>query len=302
MDRLWLATVLVLALLSGCIDADPPATASSSGEAVGPDSVRSGPDAGGPGQAHEWPPLDEATIRPGVALNPLSPSDPEGLLDDAHCTANFVFLDRTGGILYLGTAAHCVEDGSESQRGHCDSTADPLGTEIRIEGASRPGRLAFSSALTMQAVGEPDLQTCTYNDFALIAIDPVDADLVHPAVLAYGGPTDLRRDGASAGQPVVTFGATPFRPGPSSLDSAEGTVTETRYNGWIHLVEFTPPRVSGDSGSAVLTAEGEALGVVKSLTLAGSNGVVDLAMALAYAQDAGGMEVELATWDDFTDP
>jgi hypothetical protein len=52
------------------------------------------------------------------------------------------------------------------------------------------------------------------------------------------------------------------------------------------------PGVPGDSGSAFLDAEGNALGVLSTLALAplaGSNGVGDLNHELTYAQQNGGM-------------
>ena len=52
------------------------------------------------------------------------------------------------------------------------------------------------------------------------------------------------------------------------------------------------PGVPGDSGSAFLDAEGNALGTLSTLAiapLAGSNGVGDLAHELAYAQQHGGI-------------
>ena len=51
------------------------------------------------------------------------------------------------------------------------------------------------------------------------------------------------------------------------------------------------PGVPGDSGSAFLDAEGNALGTLSTVQLAplaGSNGVGDLAHELAYAQQYGG--------------
>ena len=43
----------------------------------------------------------------------------------------------------------------------------------------------------MQAAGETDADTCAYNDFALIKLDPADYGKVNPSVPTLGGPTAL---------------------------------------------------------------------------------------------------------------
>ncbi|HET9421338.1 MAG TPA: hypothetical protein VFO49_09385, partial [Nocardioides sp.] len=66
----------------------------------------------------------------------------------------------------------------------------------------------------------------------------------------------------------------------------------TSGEGWTHPVYTVSPGVPGDSGSAFLDAEGNALGTLSTLAvapLAGSNGVGDLAHELAYAQQHGGI-------------
>jgi S1-C subfamily serine protease len=55
---------------------------------------------------------------------------------------------------------------------------------------------------------------------------------------------------------------------------------------------FTPG-VPGDSGSAFLDSDGEAVGVLSTLNiapLAGSNGIADVARAMEYARTVGGLE------------
>ena len=58
------------------------------------------------------------------------------------------------------------------------------------------------------------------------------------------------------------------------------------------------PGIPGDSGSAFLSADGRALGVLSTVALAplaGSNGVGDVAKELAYLNSTGGFDVTLAT-------
>ena len=65
-----------------------------------------------------------------------------------------------------------------------------------------------------------------------------------------------------------------------------------------HELYTLSPGVPGDSGSAFVDAEGNAVGLLATLNLAPqavSNGVIDLADALAYANANGGLgDVELA--------
>ena len=92
---------------------------------------------------------------------------------------------------YIGQAAHCAGTGAATDTDGCLATSHPLGTPVEVTGASRPGSLVYSSWLTMQANGESDPDTCAYNDFALVRIDPADVDVVNPSVPGFGGPTVL---------------------------------------------------------------------------------------------------------------
>ena len=71
-----------------------------------------------------------------------------------------------------------------------------------------------------------------------------------------------------------------------------GTSLGSEGDGWSHPVYTVTPGVPGDSGSAFLDAEGNALGTLSTLALAplaGSNGVGDLAHELSYAQATSGI-------------
>jgi hypothetical protein len=83
------------------------------------------------------------------------------------------------------------------------------------------------------------------------------------------------------------------------LDEHEGYVVATANGGWTTVVYTVAPGVPGDSGSAVVLGDGRALGDMVTLILApypAGNGVSNLAMALDYARQAAGVEVELKTW------
>ncbi|MCW2615261.1 MAG: hypothetical protein JWN08_2255 [Frankiales bacterium] len=208
----------------------------------------------------------------------------------AQCTANFVFSNGTD--TFLGQAAHCSGTGGATETDGCQAGSLPLGTPVEVDGATRPGTMVYNSWLTMQAAGESDPSTCAYNDFALIRIDPADVASVSPAIPVLGGPTGIDRDGVALGEQVFSYGNSGLRQGVSQLSPKQGVSLGTDSDGWNHPVYTITPGVPGDSGSAVLSSEGEALGVLSTLALAPlalSNGVSDLGKALDYANARGGL-------------
>lgn len=292
--RPFLPALLAMLLLPGCLVA-------SSDDAQDPNS---GLPAGAAGPTvPTWPALDEATIRPGVPLEPLASYQAVGSLGPVlgpKCTSNFLFLDANTGTLLLGTAAHCVamDDGAAvASQTYCDKASLPLGTAVHVQGATRPGTLAYSAALAMQELGEQDAGACAGNDFALVALDPADYPAAHPAVLFIGGPTANTSVDPVVDQALVTYGSSADRPRHPALDVAEGKVTGLRNEGWTALATFSPPRIPGDSGSAVLTDSGLPFGVISTLNGSGNNGVVVLDRALTYAREATGMDLQVMTWD-----
>ena len=111
-----------------------------------------------------YAPADSATVAPGV----------QTLTEGAQCTSNFVFTQptATGTRTFLGQAAHCAGTGGATETDGCLAASLPLGTKVEVDGAARPGTLAYSSWLAMQAAGEKDDETCAYNDFALVELAP----------------------------------------------------------------------------------------------------------------------------------
>src|SRR5580765_8094086 len=114
-----------------------------------------------------------------AATNGIHPGDMT-FTNGGQCTANFVFSD--GANTYIGQAAHCSSNGSNTDTNGCTTQSLPLGTPVTILGANHPGTLVYNSWLTMQAAHETNPDACAYNDLALIKIDPRDAALVDPNV------------------------------------------------------------------------------------------------------------------------
>jgi hypothetical protein len=239
-----------------------------------------------------WAPADTATIHPGVQM----------YTEGAQCTANFVYTDGAGDV-YVGYAAHCAGLGAATDTNGCDAGSLPLGTKVEfVEGGSLltagttvgTGTLAYSSWLTMQESGETDENACAYNDLALVKVDDADVADVNPSIPFWGGPVGINTDGTAAGETVFSFGNSSLRAGVEQLSPKQGiSVGDNAADaGWSHPVYTLSPGVPGDSGSAFLDDEGNALGTLSTLALAplaGSNGVGDLNLELQYAQANGGI-------------
>ena len=240
--------------------------------------------------APTWAPADAAAIHPGVQM----------YTEGAQCTANFVFTDGAG-TTYVGYAAHCAGTGEATDTNGCEAGSLPLGTRVQfVEGGSLvsagttvgEGTLAYSSWLTMQQRDETDQNTCDYNDLALVRVDADDVAKVNPTVPYWGGPVGINTEGTAAGDTVYSYGNSSLRAGATQLSPKQGTSLGTSGGGWTHPVYTASPGVPGDSGSAFLDAEGNALGTLSTLAiapLAGSNGVGDLSHELGYAQQYGGI-------------
>ena len=237
-----------------------------------------------------WAPAATATIHPGVQM----------YTEGAQCTANFVYTDSSGRT-YVGYAAHCAGLGEATDTDGCTSGSLPLGTRVDfVEGGSLVGdgtrvgggRLVYSSWLTMQQRDETDADACAYNDLALVKVDAADAGKVNPSIPFWGGPIGINTGGTAPGDTVHSYGSSSLRAGVEALSPKQGTSLGTEGGGWSHPVYTVTPGVPGDSGSAFLDAEGNALGTLSTLAiapLAGSNGVGDIAHELDYAQAHGGI-------------
>jgi hypothetical protein len=231
-----------------------------------------------PSASMAWAPVGQATVHPGVQV----------FSEGAQCTSNFVFGE--GARVYLGQAAHCSGTGGQTETDGCTSGSLPLGTPVKVSGASRPGTLVYSSWLAMQASGESNPDACAYNDFALIEIDPVDVAKVNPSIPGFGGPTGVGSPGG-LGSTVYSYGNSELRGGITKLSPKQGILVQGEGNGWSHNVLTLTPGIPGDSGSGFFNGSGAAFGVLSTLQLAplaGSNGVGDLAEELAYARAHSG--------------
>lgn len=262
-----LAAVLAAVLSTAMVVASPTATASSN-----------------------WAPAGTAKITPGVMM----------YTKGAQCTANFVFSDKSGNV-YVGYAAHCAGTGAATATNGCKAASLPRGTRVRFSpdgnlasGGTTVGRgtLVYSSWLTMQKLGTKANNTCAYNDFALVRVDPGDVKKVNPSVPVLGGPVGLDSNGTAPTDTVYSYGNSSLRGGAGPLQPKTGTSLGDTGNGWSHTVYTASPGIPGDSGSGFLDDTGKALGVLSTLAIAPeplSNGVGDLAKELAFAKQRSGI-------------
>ena len=238
--------------------------------------------------ASRWAAAPVATIHPGVmTFSPVG-----------QCTANFVYFN--GPEVYIGQAAHCAGTGAANETNGCDSGSLPLGIPVEIEGASRPGTMVYSSWLTMQAAHEQDENTCAFNDFALVRVDPADRAKVNPTIPHWGGPTGVSRTGNPGGALLYSFGNSSLRQGIALLQPKLGISTGTEGDGWTHPAYQILPGIPGDSGSAMIDAQGRASGILSTIAitpLPGSNYFSDAYRTLKYAQAHGfpGLQLALGT-------
>jgi len=231
-----------------------------------------------------WAPESRATIHPGVM------TDTNG----AQCTANFVFYDRN--VVYIGQAAHCAGTGASDETDGCHAKSLALNTPVAIEGARRPGRIVYSSWLTMQRRRERDANACADNDFALVRISRVDFGRVNPTIPFWGGPTGIETR-TTLGQTVLSYGNSELRGGNPVLARKQGKSLGDGDGGWTHTVYTATPGIPGDSGSAFIDDHGRAFGVLSTVALAplaASNGVGDLSKELAYLRHRTRFRIALA--------
>jgi len=151
----------------------------------------------------------------------------------AGCTANFVFA--SGGSQYIGTARHCV-----------NAIGDELVMQVDPTTLAVVGTVAYMTS----GEGEPG------NDWSLTRIDPAVAAKwgVSPEVPIVGGPYGVY-SGCDLGTPLLHYG---HGYGVAvSQGKVEGGVSTNWHDDGFGWAGVGAP---GDSGSGVLTSDGQAVG------------------------------------------
>lgn len=245
---------------------------------------QSAPDPLGAGLPRIAAPAATAAIRPGTVTETAG----AGL-----CTSSFVFT--SGSRVLLGQAAHCAGTGADTETDGCTSSTLPLGTPVtvRADREQVTGTLVYSSWITMQQHGERDRDACAYNDFALVELPARAADLTNPSLPFFGGPAGVRDTALADGDPVFGLANPEGADGRRVLRPRAGTAGDEVGGGWGHTVYTATTGVAGESGSPLLDEQGRAVGLLSSLNVGGQRSSIeftDLARAIGYARDAGGLD------------
>lgn len=199
-------------------------------------------------------------------------------MGEAYCTGAFVLEDDTG-TQYLTTAAHCTS--------HVGQTAEVLENAV-VAGIDE-----------WDAFGTVVDRWPSYSggwgglDAALIEIDPGMHDRVDPSVPGWGGPTGVYTDAPGQDNPgIAHYGwgwatwyehNTRCREGEDSHGWTDTTWWGESFGG------------GGDSGSAVLTEDGQALGI-----LDWGRDVTPVAFGAFVSEELGGVRMD-AVIDAFAD-
>ncbi|HUR69002.1 MAG TPA: hypothetical protein VM370_07120 [Candidatus Thermoplasmatota archaeon] len=208
-----------------------------------------------------------------AACEGLSPGD-ELNVGNFICTLGFLVADPNG--LYFTTAGHCI---------HVDETAST--PDVGDWGV---GVFHYLEPETgSETDGSPG------HDFALIRVDPDAYGSLNPKMCGYDGPNGLYNETPGSGG-VQTYGhglvfgdAGDIFGAPTNARPGVGLQSDGDAFYWFGM--NTP----GDSGGAVLSDDGRAIGVLTHLTAgtAGTNGGTTLERGFRLAADAGFTQLRL---------
>lgn len=213
--------------------------------------------------------------------------------DVGQCTMNFLF-NGSDGRRYIGTAGHCV------------ISAPPTGGDFPVEtwapGAGPVARDASNNRIGEFAYGI--LRDSEEQDFSLIRLDAGPAATASAQMCHFGGPTARNDDRPGLfDDPVVLehfgngIGVGSVLPARSSLAFGMPSPKHVYAQGTV---------VPGDSGSAINSSDGRAVGVVVTTGVhsssigssgldVGTVGIVRLAPLLARAEAETGRTYTLQT-------
>ena len=235
--------------------------------------------------APTWAPASSAPIHPGV----------QTFTDGAQCTANFVYYDASN--VYIGQAAHCSGTGSSTvhRRLHAASRCRRARPSTSPAPASPgPWSTTRGSGCRRTARRTPTpAPTTTSRSSSSTRPTPRRST---PRSRSGAGRTGIDTDGTQLKDQVESYGNSELRGGVTQLSPKDGYSLGDDGNGWSHTVYTATPGIPGDSGSAFLNDQGQALGILSTVAIApvtGSNGVGDVNKELNYA-NSHGVSVTLA--------
>ena len=202
------------------------------------------------------------------------------------CTLNFLFVTPEG-ERFIGTAGHCiVGEGPVADNAGEKTWAKGTGPAAKDSGNTRIGEFAYA------VLQDP-------KDFALIRVDPgVDAS---PEMCNYGGPTGIN-DEISDGPKVLQYFGNGVGIG-STVPARSAVAMGFPNADHVYAAGLALP---GDSGSAVITDDGRAVGVLVTTGLHGlgfdengvdfgTMGITRITPQIARASQALGLQLTMVT-------
>ncbi len=196
-------------------------------------------------QAHHWQPIQPGGIHESAG---------------SYCTFNFAFESHANDSKFIGTAGHCVA----------------MGDRVVVPEIGEIGTVVYHSS-------NASLPDDAERDFALIEIDDDKHGLLDPALRRWGGPVGVETE-FTPGTPVLHYGnglllssTEPTRSREGHLEwvygkNAPSALDNPDYANW-YLANV--PVINQDSGSALMSATGHAIGVAATpMFLLGSPGYI----------------------------
>lgn len=257
-------------------------------------------------------------VRPGINLGP--------------CSTSYMLTDDTG-ALFLTQSAHCIY---EVSGGRCAATEAPWGSSHAIEGYAQPAALVWSSGRHMAEHGATD-EECRTWDMAILRLPDGLRDVAHPAIRHIGGPTGLADPLAvRVFDPMTGYGNSDDRGFVVEMATGDdhgnaplwptvnvfqghfaGELTDEPAcagdavfvcawntapygNGMRADVRYQVPKITGDSGSADLMADGRAFGITSVLDFSATAGTSFVYDALLRIWQDTGVRYRLVTWDEWS--
>ena len=231
-------------------------------------------------------PAADTNLPVGIGTCPGVRPGGEVQTEQGLCTLNFLFVTPEG-ERFIGTAGHCiVGEGPVADNAGEKTWAKGTGPAAKDAAGTRFGEFAYA------VLQDP-------KDFALIRLDPgVEAS---PEMCNYGGPTGINDDISDGPQVLQYFGN---GVGIGSTVPARSAVSMGFPNAdHVYAAGLALP---GDSGSAVITDDGRAVGVLVTTGLHGlgfdengvdfgTMGITRISPQIARASQALGLQFTMVT-------
>lgn len=199
-----------------------------------------------------------APTTPPAQADHYKPITPGAKVAQEACTYNVIW-QSSDGALYIGTAGHC---------------AGPVGSRMGVQSIPEFGTVAYNNRnLNAAFTSAIEPSSGQAMDYALVRIDDDKHHYVDPQLRVWGGPTGITTEFEPGtqlfqyGQGNVVSWVHPARARTGVLTHLMGGADDPFSKGGHYQDWFVAalPVVGGDSGSLIITADGQALGIAVGL-------------------------------------